>query len=163
MSPLPRSACGMASILHRFQISSPCAAIPQLPGAAGVGASGAATLLRRYGSLEAALAAGRRTGGKRLFKSIAATTPLPSLRKQKPTWSKAAALARKWELTQLAKRIEELATAFKQPDVLSVAATLACTGGQLARKGYFHQCFELATRRSGLPPMRGFVPHPHGQ
>jgi DNA polymerase-1 len=89
----------MASILHRFQISSPCAAIPQLPGAAGVGASGAATLLRRYGSLEAALAAGRRTGGKRLFKSIAATTPLPSLRKQKPTWSKAAALARKWELT----------------------------------------------------------------
>ena len=36
--------------------------------------------------------------------------PLPSLRKQKPTWSKAAALARDWELTQLAKRLEELAS-----------------------------------------------------
>ena len=33
--------------------------------------------------------------------------PLPSLRSQKPTWNKAAALARKWELNQLAKRLEE--------------------------------------------------------
>ena len=28
---------------------------------------------------------------------------------QKPTWSKAAALARKWDLTQLAKRLEQFA------------------------------------------------------
>jgi hypothetical protein len=35
--------------------------------------------------------------------------PLPSLRNQKPTWDKAAALARKWELNQLAGRLEELA------------------------------------------------------
>jgi hypothetical protein len=34
--------------------------------------------------------------------------PLPSLRQQKPTWRKAAALARKWELNQLAGRLEEL-------------------------------------------------------
>jgi hypothetical protein len=32
----------------------------------------------------------------------------PSLRSQKPTWYKAAALARGWELNQLAHRLEEL-------------------------------------------------------
>jgi hypothetical protein len=36
--------------------------------------------------------------------------PLPSLRNQKPTWSKAATLARKWELKELAGRLEELAS-----------------------------------------------------
>jgi peptidoglycan hydrolase-like amidase len=36
-------------------------------------------------------------------------SPLPSLRSQKPTWNKAAALARNWELNQLAKRLEEFA------------------------------------------------------
>jgi hypothetical protein len=35
--------------------------------------------------------------------------PLPSLRSQTPNWSKAAALARKWELNQLAGRLEEFA------------------------------------------------------
>jgi hypothetical protein len=35
--------------------------------------------------------------------------PLPSLRDQKPTWAKAAALAQQWELKQLAKRLTELA------------------------------------------------------
>jgi DNA polymerase-1 len=88
----------------------------KLPGASGVGASGAATLLQRYGTLEAALAAGRfptQDEGLRLFKSIATMNrkaPLPSLRSQKPTWSKAAALAHKWELNQLAGRLEELAS-----------------------------------------------------
>ena len=87
----------------------------KLPGASGVGASGAATLLQRYGTLEAALAAGRfpaQAEDLRLFRSIATMNPkapLPSLRSQKPTWSKAAALARNWELNQLAKRLEELA------------------------------------------------------
>ena len=87
----------------------------KLPGAPGVGATGAATLLQRYGSLEAALSAGRfpaQAKDLRLFRSIATMNrkaPLPSLRSQKPTWSKAAALARKWELNQLASRLEELA------------------------------------------------------
>ena len=87
----------------------------KLPGAKGVGAIGAATLLQRYGTLEAALAAGRfptQAEDLRLYRSIATmdpNAPLPSLRSQKPTWSKAAALARKWELNQLAKRLEELA------------------------------------------------------
>jgi DNA polymerase-1 len=89
----------------------------RLPGAVGVGASGAATLLQRYGTLEAALTAGRfpaQAESLRLYRLIATMNrkaPLPSLRTRKPTWSKAAALARKWELNQLARRLEELAIA----------------------------------------------------
>ena len=37
--------------------------------------------------------------------------PLPSLRSQKPTWDKAAALAREWELNQLAGGLKSLRTA----------------------------------------------------
>jgi DNA polymerase I len=86
----------------------------KLPGAPGIGATGAAALLQRYGTLEAALAAGRfpaMAENLRLFRSIATMNrkaPLPSLRSQKPTWDKAAALAREWELQQLADRLEEL-------------------------------------------------------
>src|SRR6266536_5465323 len=88
----------------------------KLPGAPGVGPAGAAALLKRYGSLEAALTAGRFPAileRLRLFQSIATMdrrAPLPSLRSQKPTWHKAAALAREWELNQLAGRLEELAS-----------------------------------------------------
>ena len=88
----------------------------KIPGARGVGAAGAASLLRKYGSLEAALTDGRFTkqaDDLRLFRSLATMNrkaPLPSLRRQKPTWSKAAALAQDWKLTQLAKRLEELAS-----------------------------------------------------
>jgi 5'-3' exonuclease len=87
----------------------------KIPGAPGVGATGAATLLQRYGSLEAALKAGRFPAiadTLRLYRSITTMdkkAPLPSLRSQKPTWHKAAALARGWELQQLARRLEELA------------------------------------------------------
>jgi len=86
----------------------------KVPGAPGVGARGAATLLQRYGSLEAALEAGRFPAiaeRLRLFRSLATASrkgPLPSLRNQKPTWQKAAVLAREWELNQLASRLEEL-------------------------------------------------------
>ncbi len=86
----------------------------KVPGAPGVGATGAATLLQRYGSLEAALKAGRfpaMAKSLRLFRSIATMNkraPLPSLRNQTPTWYKAAALAKEWQLNQLAKRLEEL-------------------------------------------------------
>jgi hypothetical protein len=34
--------------------------------------------------------------------------PLPKIPDQKPTWQKAAALARAWELKQLATRLDEL-------------------------------------------------------
>jgi DNA polymerase-1 len=86
----------------------------KIPGAPGVGATGAATLLQRYGSLEAALRAGRfpaMTKSLRLYRSIATMNkraPLPSLRGQKPTWEKAAELAQIWGLNQLARRLEEL-------------------------------------------------------
>jgi len=87
----------------------------KVPGAPGVGATGAATLLQRYGSLESALEAGRFPAiaeTLRLYRSIATMdkrAPLPSLRSQKPTWDKAAALAKEWELNQLARRLDELA------------------------------------------------------
>jgi len=88
----------------------------KLPGAPGVGAAGAAGLLRKYGTLEALLQAGRFSAHAkdlRLFRSIAMMdpkAPLPSLASHKPTWRKAAALAEGWDLKQLAKRLNALAS-----------------------------------------------------
>src|SRR5262247_246174 len=85
----------------------------KLPGALGVGATGAADLVRKHGSVEALLKAGRFAAQAErllLFRKIAtmdAKAPLPSLRNQKPRWDNAAALAREWELNQLAHRLEE--------------------------------------------------------
>ena len=85
-----------------------------LPGAIGVGATGAAELLRRYASLEAVLAAGRFAGQAeqlRLFRAIATMNrdaPLPSIARQKTSWDKAAKLARRWGLNNLAERLEQL-------------------------------------------------------
>ena len=93
----------------------------KVPGAPGVGAIGAATLLQRYGTLEAALAGGcfpAQAENLRLYRSIATMNkkaPLPSLRRQKPTWLKAAALAREWELQRLAGRLEELGSRGSAP------------------------------------------------
>ena len=78
----------------------------------GVGAQGAAALLRKYGSLDEMLDAGKFPAlvqQLRLFRSIATMNnkaPLPKLPDQTPTWHKAAALARSWELNQLAQRLE---------------------------------------------------------
>ncbi|MEA2859409.1 MAG: polymerase [Methylobacteriaceae bacterium] len=86
----------------------------KLPGARGVGPKGAAELLARYPTLEEAIAAGRFTAQAEsllLYKRIAtmdAQAPLPAIGKQKPTWDKAAALAREWELNNLAERLEKL-------------------------------------------------------
>jgi DNA polymerase I len=87
----------------------------KLPGLPGVGAVGAAALLRRYGSLGALLAGGRFAAHApqlRLFRSIARMdpkAPLPPLRDQKPSWKAAALLARKWRLGKLADRLDALA------------------------------------------------------
>jgi DNA polymerase-1 len=87
----------------------------KLPGARGVGPKGAAALLRRYGTLEQAIAEGRfveQADQLKLYKRLATmdpTAPLPSLEDQVPTWVKAAVLARQWELARLADRLEELA------------------------------------------------------
>jgi 5'-3' exonuclease len=86
----------------------------KIPGAPGVGPKSAASLLRRYGSLEAALADGKfaaQAEHLRLYRSIAtmdASAPLPALPDQTPTWDAAAALAREWELNRLADRLAEL-------------------------------------------------------
>jgi DNA polymerase-1 len=87
----------------------------KLPGAAGVGPKGASDLLRRYGTLEGVLDAGRfpaQAKMLRLYRSIAtmdAAAPLPSLADQAPTWAVASELARSWGLRQLADRLSERA------------------------------------------------------
>ena len=87
----------------------------KIPGAKGVGAKGAASLLQKYGTLEAALADSKLAGQAeplRLYRSIAtmnAAAPLPPLPDQTPNWAAAAALARDWELNRLADRLAELA------------------------------------------------------
>jgi len=87
-----------------------------LPGARGVGPKTAAAVLAQYGSLEAALEAGRfaaQAEELRLFRRIAtldASAPLPSLVDQSPTWAEASSLADTWGLGQLAGRLESLAT-----------------------------------------------------
>ena len=83
----------------------------RIPGAKGIGEKGAASILKRYGSLENAIAAGRfpnQAEKLRLYRSIATmdrSAPLPALPDQKPTWDKAAALARDWQLKKLAERL----------------------------------------------------------
>jgi DNA polymerase I len=87
----------------------------RLPGAKGVGAKTAASLLAQYGTLEAALKAGRfptQAEELRLYRRIAtvdASAPLPQLPDQTPTWAEASALADRWGLNQLSKRLAERA------------------------------------------------------
>jgi DNA polymerase I len=89
----------------------------RIPGLAGMGPRGAATLLGRYGSLAKALAAGcfpAQAQMLRLYLSIATmdkSAPLPPLRNRKPHWRQAAALARDWQLNRLADRLEAMAEA----------------------------------------------------
>ncbi len=89
----------------------------KLPGAKGVGPKGAASLLQKYGTLEAALADSKLAGQEkelRLYREIAtmnAAAPLPPLPDQTPNWAAGAALARDWELNRLAERLSALAQA----------------------------------------------------
>jgi DNA polymerase-1 len=83
----------------------------KLPGARGVGPKTAADILRRYGSLEAALADGKFAGQAddlRLYRRIAAMdagAPLPALPDRQPDWAAGAALLREWGVSQLADRL----------------------------------------------------------
>jgi DNA polymerase-1 len=87
----------------------------KIPGAKGVGASTAASLLSRYPSLAAALADGRfaaEADNLRLYRRIAtmdASAPLPPIPDQQPAWGRAAALADEWGLKALAARLGVLA------------------------------------------------------
>ena len=86
----------------------------KLPGARGVGPKTAAAILAEYGSLEAALEAGRFSAEREdllLYRRIAAmdaSAPLPSLADQTPNWAEASSLCESWGLGALAGRLEAL-------------------------------------------------------
>jgi len=83
----------------------------RLPGAPGVGPKKAADLLRQYGSLEEAIAAGRFTAlaeELRLYRRIAsldASAPLPPLPDQTPSWAGASSLLSAWGMNAVAERV----------------------------------------------------------
>jgi DNA polymerase-1 len=83
----------------------------RIPGAKGVGPKTAATILKQYGSLEAALEAGRFPQQQEdllLYRRIAtldASAPLPPLKDQSPTWAEASSLFRSWGMNQMADRL----------------------------------------------------------
>jgi DNA polymerase I len=87
----------------------------RIPGARGVGAQTAARLLKRFANLEEMIVNGRfpaQAEDLRLYRRIAtmdATAPLPTISDRKPTWETAAALAREWELNELAERLARMA------------------------------------------------------
>jgi len=83
----------------------------RIPGAPGVGPKTAASILARYGSLDAALAEGRFAAiadELLLYRRIArmdASAPLPELPDSEPTWDRAASRARELGLNALAERL----------------------------------------------------------
>jgi DNA polymerase-1 len=88
----------------------------KLPGARGVGPKKAAEVLREFGSLESALAAGRfaaEAEDLRLYRRIAAmdaSAPLPPLNDQSPTWAEASSFVKGLGLNALAERLASLAS-----------------------------------------------------
>ena len=88
----------------------------KLPGARGVGPKKAADVLREFGSLEDALAAGRfaaEAEDLRLYRRIAAmdaSAPLPPLNDQSPTWAEASSFVKGLGLNALAERLASLAS-----------------------------------------------------
>ena len=89
----------------------------KIPGAKGIGPQGAANLLRRYPTLENALADGKLSSqakALRLYRRIAtmdAKAPIPRLIDTAPDWQGGSALADEWGLDALARRLRELSKA----------------------------------------------------
>lgn len=87
----------------------------KIPGAKGVGEATAASLLKRYPDLEAMIADNRfpaQADDLRLYKRIATMVtdaPLPPIPDVTPTWARASALAKQWELNTLSERLAQLA------------------------------------------------------
>ena len=115
---------GPAEVLERYGVEP--AQVPdfialrgdssdRIPGARGVGPKTAADILRRYGSLDAALSAGRfaaEADDLRLYRRIAtmdAKAPVGRLSPGQPDWQSAAAYAGELGLNALSKRIAERA------------------------------------------------------
>ena len=88
----------------------------KIPGARGVGAKTAASLLQQHATLDALLEAGRfsaEADALRLFRHIAtldASAPIPKLPDREPDWRAAAAAAEELGLSRLAGRLEEAAS-----------------------------------------------------
>ena len=86
----------------------------RLPGAKGVGPKTAADVLRQYGTLEGALAAGRfaaQAEELRMYLRMAtldAAAPVPSLDDQPPAWAEASSFVRELGLNALADRLAAL-------------------------------------------------------
>jgi DNA polymerase-1 len=138
----------------------------KLPGARGVGPKGAAALLRRYGTLEQAIAEGRfveQADQLKLYKKLATTdptAPLPSLDDQVSTWANAAALARQWELGRLADRLDELPAppcAVQRGCVHAGGASISSApkADPLARR--YGRCVLQDRRYQGLQSMRAGI------
>jgi DNA polymerase I len=93
----------------------------KLPGAPGVGPKTAADVLRQYGSLEAALEAGRFGSLQeelRLYRRIAtldASAPLPPVDDHSPTWAEASSFVRELGLNRLADMLGERAGTPQEP------------------------------------------------
>jgi DNA polymerase-1 len=115
---------GPAQVIERYDVEP--AQVPdfialrgdasdRIPGAAGIGPAKAAQVLREFGTLEAALAAGRfaaEAEALRAYRRVAtmdADAPLPALPDAAPDWASAASLARAWGLGALSRRLEERA------------------------------------------------------
>ena len=87
----------------------------RLPGAKGVGPKTAADILKEYGTLEAALEAGRfsaQADELRIYKRMATldpSAPLPQLDDQLPKWQEASGYVRELGLNALADRVAALA------------------------------------------------------
>ncbi len=87
----------------------------KIPGAKGVGAVTAASLLKTHGTLEAILATGKfaaQADDLRLYRRIATMVrdiELTAIKTAPVDWAGGAALARRWELNGLADRLEKLA------------------------------------------------------
>jgi DNA polymerase I len=88
----------------------------KIPGARGVGAKTAASLLAQYGSLDALLEAGRfaaEADALRSYRHIAtfdAAAPLPPLPEDGPDWEAVALAAEELGLARLAGRVRETAS-----------------------------------------------------
>jgi DNA polymerase-1 len=89
----------------------------RLPGAPGVGPKKAAEVVCKYGSLAAALAAGRFASCREellLYRRIAtldASAPLPPVDDHSPTWAEASTFAKELGLNQLSERLAARADA----------------------------------------------------